>query len=154
MTPERVLQIQQHLNVLGFGPLDEDGIYGPATAAAYDRYLDTVPGDTETPPPAIPWYLSRAVVGAVATIGVSIAGALGVILEAEATTELAMSIITVVTGGLAWYGSIKRVHPIDPTLVLPGVRLPAQRVRPGSVSTRPARAADVDRARGHFADPD
>ena len=34
------------LNALGFGPLAEDGVYGPATAAAYDRYLDTVPGDT------------------------------------------------------------------------------------------------------------
>lgn len=150
MTPERVRQIQRHLNTLGYGPLRIDGVYGPATAAAYDRYLATVPGDTETPPPAKPWYLSRAILGALATIAAGAAGVAGYAIDASNLTEILVQAIALFGGIMALWGSVQRKAPIDPTLVAPGVRLPISGLRSQSVPSRP----DTERRdpRGHFHD--
>lgn len=71
-----------------------------------------------------PWWMSRAVVGSVVTVAVGVAGIAGWSVDAAATTELVVSLLTMVSGAVAWWGSVQRKTPIDKQQVLPGVRLP------------------------------
>ncbi len=87
MTPAATRDLQQELNRLGYGPLVVDGIYGRATAAAYQLYLDEQPsGEGPPAPPAppapVPWWTSRALWGALATLVASAAGLAGYSLDA------------------------------------------------------------------------
>lgn len=72
-----------------------------------------------------PWWLSRAVVGSVVTVAVGLAGIAGWSVDAAATTELVLSLLTMLSGALAWWGTVQRKAPIDQKQVLPGVRLPS-----------------------------
>ncbi len=93
MTPAATRDLQQELNRLGYGPLVVDGIYGRATAAAYQLYLDEQPsGEGPPAPPAppapVPWWTSRALWGALATLVASAAGLAGYSLDAPQIAEL------------------------------------------------------------------
>lgn len=117
MTRAETLEIQRQLG------LKADGIYGPKTHDAYQRWLnentvESVP--TPAPAAAKPWYLSRAVIGILVAMAAVVVKNWGVEVDVEEATTLAVGI-----GGLvvALIGTIRRRAPIDPTLVLPSVRL-------------------------------
>jgi peptidoglycan hydrolase-like protein with peptidoglycan-binding domain len=133
MTRAETRRMQQHLNRQGLGPLTVDGIYGPATERAYQRYLQfyTPVDDAPTPPAAKPWWTSRALWGALATILISIAGIFIDVssIDAAEVTNVLVSMSTGIAGLLALYGTITRKAPIDPTLAAPGVRWGAHRAR-------------------------
>jgi hypothetical protein len=78
---------------------------------------------------AKPWWQSRAVLGALATIIVGIAGLFHVQVDSATLTEFLLGLTTTITGALALWGSIQRKAPIDPTLVAPGVRRDGVRLR-------------------------
>ena len=137
MIKKDVLALQRRLNREGFS-LVEDGIYGPATAAAYQHYLDRQA--LPAPPASKPWWTSRALLGAVATILVSAGGLFMDLSSVDRgeLTDVLVALSTGLAGLLALWGTIRRQSPIDPTLVAPGVRLRAAR-RSGS---DPRRAGD------------
>ena len=136
MTRAETRRLQQHLNRQGLGPLIEDGIYGPATESAYQRYLRLhTPIDLAPAPPAAkPWWTSRALIGALATIALSVGGIFIDVsaVDAKELTDVMVSMSTGIAGLLALYGTIKRQAPIDPTLVAPGIRRPTRRARAGA----------------------
>lgn len=76
MIRAEIKALQRHLNQSGYGPLVEDGIYGPATQAAHKWQLDEQlrHGPILTPPAAKPWWTSSAMWGSLTTIGLYIAG--------------------------------------------------------------------------------
>ena len=133
MTRAETRRLQQHLNRQGLGPLIEDGIYGPATESAYQRYLrlHTPIDPAPAPPAAKPWWTSRALIGALATIALSVGGIFIDVsaVDAKELTDVMVSMSTGIAGLLALYGTIKRQAPIDPTLVAPGIRRGAHRRR-------------------------
>lgn len=133
MTRDETLKLQRHLNAQRLGPVLEDGVYGPATDAAYQRYLKlyTPVMQAPTPPAAKPWWTSRALWGALATILISIGGVFIDVssLDAKELTDVLVSLSTGFAGLLALYGTIKRQAPIDPTLAAPGVRWGTGRAR-------------------------
>lgn len=133
MTRAETRRLQQHLNRQGLGPLIEDGIYGPATESAYQRYLRLhTPIDLAPAPPAAkPWWASSAMWGALTTIGLTLAGIFIDVssINAGALTDALVSVSTGIAGLLALYGTIKRQAPIDPTLAAPGVRWGTRRAR-------------------------
>jgi peptidoglycan hydrolase-like protein with peptidoglycan-binding domain len=155
MTRAEVRALQQALNQSGLAyqvlgeTLDEDGIYGPATDRVHRAYLDrdqSIP--TVTPPPAKPWWASRAVLGILATVIAAAAGRMGWEIADDQITAILLQVVEVGGLAVAAWGTIKRKSAIDPTLVarLPGgrdVRLPVRSDRPGD--------ADVD-PRGAFRD--
>lgn len=133
MTKTEIVALQQ---ALGFTGPEVDGIYGPLTQAAHRRYLDALaaPVPTLTPPAAKPWWTSRALWGALATLAASLGGLAGYVLDASQLTELAVTAATLASGLLALVGTLRRAAPIDPGLVarLPGgdLRLPVRPDRP------------------------
>ena len=70
------------------------------------------------------WWQSRAIIGSIVSVAAGAAGVAGWSVDAAATTDLVLSLITVISGALAWWGTVKREAPIDANQVLPGVRLP------------------------------
>lgn len=140
MNRKDIKLLQQQLNAQGFGPLVEDGIYGPNTATAYQRYLDinTSMEVTPAPPPTKPWWTSRAIIGAVITILLSVSGYFIDVSSISATdaTDAVVSILTGLAGILSLYGSIKRQNAIDNTLVVPGVRFNNKRLHLEGLSSR------------------
>lgn len=129
MKKGQTAELQTLLNRTGFGPLVVDGIYGPATAAAYERTLrlsDTggAGNPIPTPEPAKPWWTSRAVIGSVVVVALSVIGVFSDTrqFDAESLTDVVYQIVIAVSGLLAFIGTVRRQAPIDPTLVLPGVR--------------------------------
>lgn len=70
-----------------------------------------------------PWWKSRAIIGSIVSVAAGAAGVAGWSVDAAATTDLVLSLITVISGALAWWGTVKRDAPIDKRQVLPGVRL-------------------------------
>ena len=101
-----------------------DEIWGPQTAAAYDKYLASEPEDPVivTPNPAKPWWQSKAQVGTIVTLVVAVAALAGHSLDAVSLTEAAFSLITLFSGLLGFYGNIKRDAPIDSDLLAPNAR--------------------------------
>lgn len=146
LTRDDVRRIQEHLTLLGFADLVLDGVWGPKTAAAYDAYLSTSTASAVvTPPASKPWWTSRALLGALATIIASVLGVAGYAVESAQITDVLVSLATLVAGVLALVGTLRRRAPIDPDLVLPGVRV---RAHVQSGSTESARRDP----RGHFRD--
>lgn len=124
MTKAEVFKIQRQLNAVGW-PVTVDGIYGPETRAAYQSWLNmNTPSTMPTPAPAaaIPWYLSRAVIGILISMAAMAANLWGWEVDVEEATTLAVG-----AGGLvvALIGTIRRRAPIDPTLIAPGLRYPS-----------------------------
>ena len=154
MTKREVLALQQTLNHSGFAyqvlgePLTEDGIYGPATDRVHRAWLDrdtAIP--TVTPPPAKPWWQSRAILGLLASLLAMIAGRMGWGVDEGQITDVLLKATELGGLALAAWGTLRRQAPIDPTLVARAgthtVRLP---VRPNR-----ARQPDDD-PRGVFRD--
>ncbi len=142
MTRAEILTLQRAINAeFGWG-LREDGIYGPQTAEAYQYYLNqktprNVP--TPAPPAAKPWYLSRAILGLLASAAATLAGVAGWMVDAHEITTLLVQLVEVGGLVLAFIGTVRRHQPIDPTLVAPGVRYPtrAPDLSPDGATDRP-----------------
>ncbi len=149
VTKQEVIALQQALNQSGLAyqvlgePLIEDGIYGPDTDRVHRAYLDrdtTIP--TVTPPPAKPWWASRAILGLLASLIAAIAGRLGWEIADDQITALLLQVVEVGGLAVAAWGTIRRKGAIDPTLVarLPNgaeLRLPVRPHRTGNPSDDP-----------------
>lgn len=127
MTHAEIIALQQQLNAAG-AALTVDGVYGPATAQAYQAWLNAnTPADmpTPAPPAAKPWWASRAILGLLATLIANLASRSGYVVEAGALTDALLQLVEV--GGLvvALWGTVRRTAPLDPSLVAPGLRLAA-----------------------------
>lgn len=138
MTREEIFHAQRSINAAGLGPVAADGVWGPHTAAAYaelarESDLGGVGMSVPTPAAPKPWWTSRAVLGALATIAAGIAGFAGVSLDAGQLTDTLAALVSAVGGGLALWGSIRRTAPIDQGLVAPGVRVESGRLCRDSV---------------------
>ncbi|MBP6733623.1 MAG: hypothetical protein KA142_02830 [Chromatiaceae bacterium] len=136
MTRAEIIALQQSLNQQGFD-LVVDGRYGQKTRDAYTAYLDRDPEvPTQVPPAPIPWYLSRSILGILATAIAGILGRSGILVDAGELTNVLLQVVEV--GGLllAFVGTVKRRAPIAP-LGSPGV-CPAARTD----NVRPRRPAD------------
>lgn len=71
----------------------------------------------------IPWWQSKAIWGALVTVAASFAGLAGYAVDIGVTTELVVSLVTLVGGALGWWGRVKAVQPISRTQVAPGITL-------------------------------
>lgn len=131
MTKAEVAALQREINdTCGF-KLTVDGIYGPATAEAYQYYLNQLTPrriNTPVPPAPKPWWQSRAIWGLIATIVAGAAQRYGYEVDSEGLTNVLLQIIEVVGLALAVFGTVRRRQPLDPTLVAPGLRLPGRAV--------------------------
>jgi hypothetical protein len=157
LTRDDIRALQERLGSLGFDPGRYDGVWGPRTSAAYDAYLATRerPVMAVTPPVAKPWWQSRRIIGAGVAVLAGLASAFtGVAVDAGETTELVMQAISLIGAIVAWYGSIKGTQPIDPDLVLPGVRLNRGLLRPDrSGAPRAVPTDDDDDGAGYWGRP-
>ena len=125
-TPDTVItELQTRLNELGYGPIDIDNQYGPQTEAAYRKYLTERDPEMPSVAPAAetPWYLSRAMLGALATILAGVVGMGGWMLDSAALTEILVNAVSIIAGVTALLGTLYRKGRIDRTAVLPGIRL-------------------------------
>ena len=153
MTRDEIIDLQTELHNRGYGPVKIDGIYGPETAAAYAVMLKINPvGGLDqplpVPLPAKPWWTSRAVIGSIVTVALSVLGAfVDWRVDAENLSDVVYQIVMAVFGLLAFIGTVKRKAPIDQTLVVPGVRLPVERVH-----DQPVQADSADQSRSPFLD--
>lgn len=125
MTRAETLALQRAINAeFGWG-LKEDGIYGPATAEAYQYYLNqNTPHNVPTPAPAgaKPWWQSRAVIGILVSLAAAITERMGWIVDADTLTTLAVQVLEVAGLALAFVGTVRRRAPIDGGLIVRGVR--------------------------------
>ncbi len=125
MTRAEILSIQRQLG------LTPDGIYGPKTAQAYQRWLDanTVPSmPTPAPRPAAPWWRHKVVLGLLATVLAGITSRWGV--DADELTAILLQLAEVAGLVLAAWGTVPaQAVAVDPTLVArvhgQSVRLPS-----------------------------
>ena len=131
MTRAEIITIQSQLG------LKQDGIYGPKTAQAYQRWLDanTVPSmPTPAPPAAKPWWRHKVVLGLLATILAGVTARWGV--DANELTDILLKLAEVAGLVLAAWGTVPAQSvPVDPTLV---ARLRGQSVRLPSAHKMPA----------------
>lgn len=160
MSRSEIAEIQRKLTDLGFGSLVPDGIWGPRTARAYEAYLDTMPVSMPVAPPADkPWWTSTALLGGLVSVVAWGASLAGFEFDVASAKESIPEIIGAVFAVIALVGTWRRKAPIDPTLVVPGVRIPSrpQRVRDSSLPTDAASPGRRGRPesrdpRGHFGD--
>lgn len=110
MTRADIIELQTRLTELGYRPGAIDGWYGEQTQRAYQQYLSDQNGSIPNlaPAPQKPWYLSRAVLGALATIIASGAGIAGWVVDAGHLADILSSTVTLVFGVLAFVGTIYR----------------------------------------------
>jgi peptidoglycan hydrolase-like protein with peptidoglycan-binding domain len=131
MTRAEILEIQRQLG------LKADGIYGPKTAQAYQRWLDanTVPSmPTPAPKPAAPWWRHKVVLGLLATVLAGITARWGV--DADELTAILLQVAEVAGLVLAAWGTVPAQSvPVDTTLV---ARVHGQSVRLPSTHSLPA----------------
>lgn len=158
MSRSQIAELQAQLTELGYGDLIADGVWGPKTAQAYQSYLATMPISTPVAPPADkPWWTSSALIGGLVSVAAWGASFAGFEFDVDSAKQAIPELIGAVFAVLAVVGTWRRKAPIDPTLVLPGVRIASPWLRHHPVQTsasRPAEphVADVDRARGSFGD--
>ena len=125
MTRAETPEIQRQLG------LKADGIYGPKTAQAYQRWLDdnTVPSmPTPAPRPAAPWWRHKVVLGLLATVLAGITSRWGV--DADELTAILLQLAEVAELVLAAWGTVPaQAVAVGPTLVArvhgQSVRLPS-----------------------------
>ncbi len=126
MTRAEIIAIQESLNRQGAN-LVVDGRYGQKTRDAYADYLDRDPEvPTQVPPAPIPWYLSRSILGILASLIAVIAERMGWMVDSNDLTILVMQLLEVGGLALAFIGTVRRRAPIDSGLVAPGLRLPTR----------------------------
>lgn len=110
MSRAEIVALQTRLAELGYRPGPVDGWYGEQTQRAYQLYLadqnSSVPN--LAPAPQKPWYLSRAVLGALATIIASGAGIAGWVVDSGQLAEILSSLATLGFGILSFVGTIYR----------------------------------------------
>lgn len=130
MDKQQTIALQIRLNDLGYGPLEVDGVYGNNTNNAYRKYLDEIDPETPTvtPAPSQKWWMSRGVIGSAVVVIVGIAGVFGWEMDAEKFTDLALSIVTVISGAIALIGTVKRKGDIDTVNVIPFKRKSANNI--------------------------
>lgn len=125
MTRADIIELQTRLTELGYRPGPVDGWYGEQTQRAYQLYLadqnSSVPN--LTPAPQKPWYLSRAVLGALATIIASGAGIAGWVVDAGHLADILSSTATLVFGVIAFIGTIQRKGEIRRGKITPVSRI-------------------------------
>ena len=145
---ERIQSLQARLNELGYSPLTVDGVYGQRTQAAYHRYLDEVDPTTPTvtPEAAKPWWTSRAILGLIASGMALIVSRWGWQVDGEHLTQLFVEAVQFGGLVLAFWGTVRRAGPIDPSLV---ARVGDRDLR---LPVRAERAAAADDPRGAFRD--
>ncbi len=135
MTRSETLEIQRQLG------LTPDGIYGPKTAQAYQRWLDanTVPSmPTPAPKPAAPWWRHKVVLGLLATVLAGVTARWGV--DADELTAILLQVAEVAGLVLAAWGTVPaQSAPVDTTLV---ARVHGQSVRLPSAHSVPADGQD------------
>lgn len=118
VTRDDVRTLQRNLNDLGYGPLAVDGIYGPATDAAFRRQTrENITPEVVYPAVAKPWWTSRAILGLLASVLAMIAGRLGWSIDDGQITEMLLRAVELGGLALAAWGTVRRSAPIDPTLV-------------------------------------
>ena len=125
-----IRDLQNKLNQLGFGPLEPDGVLGPATQRALTAYELSL---AEQPLPPKPWWKSRRMRGTVKTL----LGLLAMVIPALANVNIeellthfwsiidnAEVIIGSIGAILVLFGEVQRTRgaidataPIDKTLV-------------------------------------
>lgn len=131
MTKAEVLSIQRQLGIKA------DGIYGPVTAQAYQRWLDdnTVESmPTPAPRPAAPWWKHKVVLGLLASALAGLTAKWGV--DADELTEILLQVAEVAGLVLAAWGTVPAQSvPVDTTLV---ARVHGQSVRLPSAHPLPA----------------
>ena len=142
MTRAEILEIQRQLG------LTPDGIYGPKTAQAYQRWLDdnTIEAmPTPAPKPAAPWWRHKVVIGLLATVLAGITSRWGV--DADELTAILLQLAEVAGLVLAAWGTVPAQSvPVDTSLV---ARVRGQSVRLPSAHPLPTERAD-DRPAGPF----
>lgn len=135
MTRDETLEIQRQLG------LKEDGIYGPETHDAYQRWLNanTVESmPTPAPRPAAPWWRHKVVLGLLATVLAGITARWGV--DANELTEILLKAAELAGLALAAWGTTpSQSRPVDPTLV---ARLGGESVRLPSTNPLPTNGSD------------
>jgi hypothetical protein len=162
MTKAETIALQRDLIRLGYLPSfsadgrpSDDGIYGPKTKAAYEMYWRERSVEIQvpviTPEPVRPWWASKGIWGSFISLVAVVAGILGYTFDPKEATDAILPLVeliplalTAIGGALAWWGRVTAKAPIDPTLVLPGVRLPSRlhdepvptRSRPGHKDPR------------------
>ena len=144
MTRSETLEIQRQLGI------KQDGIYGPKTAQAYQRWLNAntpyeINMPTPAPKPAAPWWRHKVVIGLLATVLAGITSRWGV--DADELTAILLQLAEVAGLVLAAWGTVPtQAVAVDPTLV---ARVHGQSVRLPSARPLPTERAD-DRPAGPF----
>jgi len=151
MTRSEILELQKKLTELGYEPGPVDGWYGEQTQRAYQTYLDDQNSSVPNlvPAPQKPWYLSRALLGALATIIASLVGLLGYSLDANQLTDVMTSGATLAFGILAFIGTIQRKGSIrrgKGVVDNPGTVSESERMR---VGVPPGHSGERDREGDH-----
>lgn len=110
MTRAEIIELQTRLTELGYRPGPVDGWYGEQTQRAYQTYLNDQNSSVPNlaPAPQKPWYLSRAMLGVLATIIASGAGIAGWAVDAGQLAEILSSLATLGFGILSFVGTIYR----------------------------------------------
>ena len=141
MTRAEILTLQRDLAARGY-PLAVDGVYGPATAAAYQDWLDQhTPADVTTPAPAAakPWWRHKVVLGLLASALAGLTAKWGV--DAHELTAILLQVAEVAGLVLAAWGTVPtQAAAVDPTLV---ARVHGQSVRLPSAHSVPADRPDT-----------
>ena len=144
MTRAETLEIQRQLG------LKADGIYGPKTAQAYQRWLNAntpyeINMPTPAPKPAAPWWRHKVVIGLLATVLAGITSRWGV--DADELTAILLQLAEVAGLVLAAWGTTPaQATAVDPTLV---ARVHGQSVRLPSAHSVPT-DGEADRSVGPF----
>ena len=131
MTRTDTLEIQRQLG------LKQDGIYGPETHDAYQRWLNANTEEsmpTPAPRSAAPWWRHKVVLGLLASILAGVTARWGV----DANELMEILLRTAELAGLAlaaWGAAPSQSRPVDPTLV---ARLGGESVRLPSSNALPA----------------
>jgi peptidoglycan hydrolase-like protein with peptidoglycan-binding domain len=157
MTRQEIAEIQAQLVALGY-TVTVDGVWGPRTATAYQRYLATMPVSLAVAPPADkPWWTSSALIGGLISVAAWGASFAGFQFDVESAKQAIPELVGAIFAVVAVIGTWRRKAPIDPTLIAPGVRISSPFVRSASLpsnnngSSQPRRS-EVDRAKGGFSD--
>ena len=144
MTRAEILSIQRQLG------LTPDGIYGPKTAQAYQRWLNAntpyeVNMPTPAPRPAAPWWRHKVVLGLLASVLAANTSRWGV--NADELTAILLQLAEVAGLVLAAWGPVPtQAAAVDPTLV---ARVHGQSVRLPSAHSLPA-DSQADKPVGPF----
>lgn len=143
MTTQEIRELQAALGV------KVDGIYGPITQRAHQAHLDAVdlsPVPNVTPVAANPWWASRAVLGLLASVLAGLLGKYGWEANADELTGILLQAVELGGVLVAFWGTVARKAPVDPTLV---ARLGTRDIR---LPVPAYRESKTDDPRGSFAD--